>query len=123
MSVEPTITDLITLKQEIQGLTYWLTEDFFPYNQDLEVSLGETTFILNYVDYKNKFEIAKIIIKAAKKVEITPQEYLQQLNNYGNILSKPFCLWKQDKSGKWQYKLTNTLTEFETFIPFSLAYR
>ncbi|MGM3309207.1 hypothetical protein ACSQ6I_25070 [Anabaena sp. WFMT] len=122
MYIEPNITDLISLKQEIQGLTYWRTEDFFPYSEDLEVSLGETTFILNYVDYKNNFAIAKIIIKAAKKAGITPQEYLQQLNNYGNILSKPFCFWKQDQSGKWQYKLTNTLTEFETFIPFSLAY-
>lgn len=109
MIVEPTREKLDSLKIIKNGLTYWHTADFFPFDGELADSLCDTTFELIDIEEEQKFTQVKIVVKAAKKAGIPPKQYLEQLSNYTLVMLTPICIWQEDEYGNFKYSLATGL--------------
>lgn len=116
--LEPTDENLERCKK-VQGIkTYWHTIDFFQFDKNLE---DELSIIFDaYMDAlmqsdedeavrKISFSIGRMLIKAARKVDVSPQDYRDQFNNYATVISTPICIWRKDKLGEFSYSLKNSL--------------
>ena len=115
--LEPTDENLERHKRVNGTNTYWHTADFFQFNDSFK---DELDLILDaYIDAireseeededeivrKIGFSIGKMLVKAARKAGISPQDYRDQFNNYASVIWTPICIWRKDNSGKIDYTL------------------
>lgn len=119
--VEPTDENLKRYRRVQNGVTYWHTADFFQFNKNLEDDLS--TIFEAYMDAlmesdeedeekiirKMGFSIGRLIVKAAKKAGISPNEYRDQFENYVKVIWTPICIWQKNESGAVNYSLMSSL--------------
>lgn len=58
---------------------------------------------------KMGFSIGRLIVKAAKKTGISPNEYRDQFENYVKVIWTPICIWQKNESGAVNYSLMSSL--------------
>ena len=113
MNIKPTREKLNSLKHTKNGLTYWHTADFFPFDDELGDSLSDTGLALMDVEEEQRFTQGKIIVKAAREAGISAQEYLEQLSNFELVMLTPICVWQEDENGNFKYSLGSSLNAVE----------
>lgn len=122
--LEPTDENLERYKRVNGTNTYWHTADFFQFDRSFE---DELSIILDaYIDAlkesdeddedeavrKIGFSIGKMLVKAARKAGISPQDYRDQFNNFATVIWTPICIWRKDNSGEISYSLKSNLPSF-----------
>ena len=119
--LEPTNENLERLKK-VQGReSYWHTADFFQFDPSLK---DELSIIFDaYMDAlmeseaenedeairKIGFSIGRMLVKAARKIGISPQDYRDQFNNCATVIWTPICIWRKNESGEMSYSLMSNL--------------
>lgn len=119
--LEPTDENLECLKKVKGREVYWHTVDFLQFDPRLE---DELSVIFDaYMDAlmeseeddedeairKIGFSIGRMLVKAARKIGISPQDYRDQFNNYATVISTPICIWRKNESGEMSYSLMSNL--------------
>jgi hypothetical protein len=119
--VEPTAENLERYKRVQGEKVYWHTADFFWFDPSLEDELA--AIFDAYMDAlmeseeddddeairKLIFPIGRLLIKAAQKAGISPQDYRDQFNNYATVIWTPICIWYKDESGHVRHTLKSNL--------------
>ena len=118
--LEPTDENLERYKITKNDKIYWHTADFFKYEPKLENELSDIfdvymDAIMDTEDEEDEdevirkmgFSIAKIIVKIAKRLNISSKDLRDQFNNYATVIWTPICVWKKDDSGKISYSLVS----------------
>lgn len=116
MIIQPTPENLERLKQTQDDITYWLTADFFPVNPELKDSLTkvydqvmDVVFEEEIEDSAATFTIGRIVVKEARRLNMSPKDYNKQLSNFNRIVLVPICFWEQNESGNWNYTLSSSI--------------
>ncbi|WP_373478318.1 hypothetical protein [Geminocystis sp.] len=113
--LEPTDENLERLKKIKGTKVYWHTADFFRFDSSIrdELSIIFDDYMDIFFEWKptdkNEFSIARMIVKAARKNKISPQDYRDQFENYITVIWTPVCLWRKDEFGKISYSLKSNL--------------
>ncbi|MBE9146326.1 hypothetical protein [Planktothrix mougeotii] len=119
--LEATDENLELLKKFKGSEVYWHTADFFEFDLSLKDSLS--VIFDAYMDAlmeseeddedeairKIGFSIGRMLVKAARKMGISSQDYRHQFNNYVTVIWTPICIWRKDESGKMRYSLMSNL--------------
>ena len=117
--LEPTDENLERLKKIKGKEVYWHTADFFQFDSSLENELS--VIFDTYMDAlmeseeedeairKIGFSIGRMLVKAARKIEISPEDSRDQFNNFATVIWTPICIWRKDESGKISYSLMSNL--------------
>ena len=116
--LEPTDENLERYKIIKNGKIYCHTADFFKYEPKLENELSDIFDVYmdaiidtededdeDEVNRKIGFSIARMIVKTAKRLNISSKDLRDQFNNYATVIWTPICVWKKDDSGKINYSL------------------
>jgi len=118
--LEPTDENLERLKKTKGREVYWHTADFFQFDPAIE---DELSVIFDaYMDalmeseddeenaaLKIGFSIGRMLVKSARRIGISSQDYRDQFNNYATVIFTPICIWRKDKSGEISYSLKSSL--------------
>ena len=119
--LDPTDENLERLKKFNGREIYWHTADFFQFDPSLEDELSAIFHV--YMDAlmeseeenedeairKIDFSIGRMLVNAARKIGISPQDYRDQFNNYTTVIWTPICIWRKDESGEMSYSLMSNL--------------
>ena len=119
--LEPTDENLERHKRVQGGKVYWHSADFFQFDCSLEKELS--VIFDAYMDAlmesdeededeterKIGLSLGRMIVKAARRVGISSQDYRDQFNNYATVIWTPICIWRKDNSGKISYSLMSNL--------------
>lgn len=119
--LEPTNRNLERLKKVKNGEVYWHTADFFQVDPRLKEEMWEILEI--YLDIieetkeedveeatrKVRFLVGRMLVKAARKIGISPQDARDQFDNCATATLSPICIWRKDESGEMQYSLMGAL--------------
>lgn len=88
-------SETLNQKKYVQdGISFWKTIDFFPYDEDKAEQLrgllaSAPSFLAENKDFPQATEIAQ-------ELELTVESLRQQLENYAKVTQTPYCLWKED---------------------------
>ena len=119
--LEPNDENLERLKKVKGKEIYWHSADFFQFDPSLENELS--VIFDTYMDAlmeseeededeairKIGFSIGRMLVKAARKIGISPEDCRNQFNNYATVIWTPICMWRKDESGEISYSLMSNL--------------
>ncbi len=119
--LEPTDENLERLKKGKGKEVYWHTADFYLFDPNLadELSIILDAYMEKLMESEEEDEdeaihkiglsTGRMIVKAAKKIGISSQDYRDQFNNFATVIWTPICIWRKDESGKISYSLRSNL--------------
>lgn len=119
--LEPTDENLERLRKGKGKEVYWHTADFFLYDPNLadELSIILDAYMEELMESEDDedeairkigFSTGRMLVKAAKKIGISSQDYRDQFNNFATVIWTPICIWRKDESGKISHSLMSNLT-------------
>ncbi len=107
IAIQPTSETIERYKRQQNGVNYWKTVDFFPYEAANAVWFSDLLA-------SNQETIESSLQEIAATLNVSVEALKQQFDNYSKVQQTPFCIWQIDPASGQQ--TTTFFTSLDTLV-------